>query len=192
FWRICRWCSSWNCLASGCRLRFMRCTVSTSGTGAMEIRSNIPGAETGCTRRSAGPAASLSPTSFGTPGRCVTGTDLHAYPNASFGKVQAELMNPALLAFYIVGLIAACWHFCYGIWLFAAKWGITSGEKARQRFLAICLTLFALMTLVGLVSLYTFRERFPQSTAEPGTSAMQSSPAAQPNNRASAYGKPVE
>ncbi|HKN62593.1 MAG TPA: hypothetical protein VJW93_15530, partial [Candidatus Acidoferrales bacterium] len=122
----------------------------------------------------------------------VTGTDLHAYPNASFGKVQAELMNPALLAFYVVGLIAACWHFCYGIWLFAAKWGITSGEKARQKFLAVCLTLFALMTLVGLVSLYTFRERFPQSTAEPGTSVMQSSPAAQPNNRASAYGKPVE
>ena len=50
-----------------------------------------------------------------------TGTDLHAFPNASFGKVQAELMNPLLLAFYVVGLIAACWHFAYGIWLFAAK-----------------------------------------------------------------------
>jgi hypothetical protein len=59
-------------------------------------------------------------------------------------------------------LIAACWHFAYGIWLFAAKWGITSGEKARQRFLAVCLALFALMSVVGLVSLYTFRERFPQ------------------------------
>ena len=109
-----------------------------------------------------------------------------------FRQSAGGIDEPRLFAFYIVGLIAACWHFCYGIWLFAAKWGIISGEKARQRFLAVCLTLFALMTLVGLVSLYTFRERFPQATAEPGTSAMQSSPAAQPNNRASAYGKPVE
>jgi hypothetical protein len=43
-------------------------------------------------------------------------------------------MNPALLAFYVVGLIAACWHFAYGIWLFAAKWGITSGEKRGSDF----------------------------------------------------------
>jgi succinate dehydrogenase / fumarate reductase, cytochrome b subunit len=114
-----------------------------------------------------------------------SGIDLHAYPNASFGKVQAELMNPALLAFYIVGLIAASWHFAYGIWLFAAKWGITSGEKARQRFLAVCLGLFAFMTVVGLVSLYTFRAKFPQQT-EPGTSAMQSSHAS------GTYRKPVE
>jgi len=121
-----------------------------------------------------------------------TGTDLHAYPNASFGKVQAELMNPALLAFYVVGLIAACWHFAYGIWLFAAKWGIISGEKARQRFLKVCLGLFLLMTVVGLMSLYTFRERFPQPTAEPGTSAMQSNPAAQSNDRTAVYRKSVE
>ncbi|MGA9392686.1 MAG: succinate dehydrogenase [Candidatus Sulfotelmatobacter sp.] len=105
-----------------------------------------------------------------------TGTDLHAYPNASFGKVQAELMNPVLLAFYVVGLIAACWHFAYGVWLFCAKWGITSGEKARQRFLAVCMGLFAVMTLVGLVSLYTFRARFPQPVAEPGATATQSNP----------------
>jgi succinate dehydrogenase / fumarate reductase cytochrome b subunit len=115
-----------------------------------------------------------------------SGVDLHAFPNASFGKVQAELMNPLLLAFYIVGLVAACWHFAYGIWLFAAKWGITSGEKARQRFLAVCLGLFALMTLVGLVSLYTFRARFPQ-TNEPGTAAQSSQPSTQTTK-----GRPVE
>ena len=115
-----------------------------------------------------------------------TGIDLHAFPNASFAKVQAELMNPLLLAFYIVGLIAACWHFAYGIWLFAAKWGITSGEKARQRFLGFCLVLFAVMTVVGLVSLYTFRARFPPTPTEPASAAVQSSHATGTN------GKPVE
>jgi succinate dehydrogenase cytochrome b subunit len=96
-----------------------------------------------------------------------TGIDLHEYPGASFGKVQAELFHPALLAFYVVGLVCASWHFAYGIWLFAAKWGIVSGDKARQRFLAVCLAFFVVLTGVGVASLYTFRARFPQQPTVP-------------------------
>jgi len=81
-----------------------------------------------------------------------TGIDLHEYAGASFGKVQAELFSPALLAFYVVGLVCASWHFAYGIWLFAAKWGLTPGEKARQRFLAVCLAFFVVLSAVGLTA----------------------------------------
>ncbi len=101
-----------------------------------------------------------------------TGIDLHEYAGASFGKVQAELFSPALLAFYVVGLVCASWHFAYGIWLFAAKWGLTPGEKARQRFLAVCLAFFVLMSAVGLTSLYTFRERFAQQPTDPAGASM--------------------
>jgi succinate dehydrogenase / fumarate reductase cytochrome b subunit len=99
-----------------------------------------------------------------------SGVDLHAYPNASFGKVQAEVLQPALFLFYVAGLIAASWHFAYGIWLFCAKWGIVSGEKARKRFLAICLAFFFVLAGAGLASLATFR-RYPQQPAGPGTTA---------------------
>ena len=95
-----------------------------------------------------------------------TGIDLHAHPGASFGKVQHELFFGPYLAFYVVGLVAASWHFAYGIWLFAAKWGITSGERARQRFLAVCMGLFLLMSMVGLTSLYSFRLRFEQQPVD--------------------------
>jgi succinate dehydrogenase / fumarate reductase, cytochrome b subunit len=101
-----------------------------------------------------------------------TGIDLHEYAGASFGKVQAELFSPALLAFYVVGLVCASWHFAYGIWLFAAKWGLTPGEKARQRFLAVCLAFFVVMSAVGLTSLYTFRERFAQQPTDPAGANM--------------------
>lgn len=94
-----------------------------------------------------------------------TGTDLHENPMASFAKVQNEVQNAWLLAFYIVGLIAASWHFAYGIWLFAAKWGITPGEKARRRLLKVCVAFFVLLSVVGLVSLYTFRARFQEAPA---------------------------
>ena len=103
-----------------------------------------------------------------------TGVDLHQLPGASFGKVQAELFSPLLLAFYVVGLVCASWHFAYGVWLFAAKWGITSGEKARQRFLVVCLGLFLVMSTVGIASLYTLRARFPrQPTDAAGAAAVE-------------------
>src|ERR1700730_14555761 len=102
-----------------------------------------------------------------------SGVDLHAYPNASFGKVQAEVLQPALFLFYVVGLIAASWHFAYGIWLFCAKWGIVSGEKARKRFLVVCVVFFFVLTGAGLASLATFR-KYPQQPAGPGAAAQGS------------------
>jgi succinate dehydrogenase / fumarate reductase cytochrome b subunit len=91
--------------------------------------------------------------------------------------VQAEVHNPWLLAFYVVGLICASWHFAYGIWLFAAKWGIVSGDKAQQRLLKVCLAFFMLLSVVGLISLYTFRERFQEPPAGTLTRVISAHPA---------------
>jgi len=107
-----------------------------------------------------------------------SGTDLHLYPGASFGKVQAEVFHPWLLAFYAVGLICASWHFAYGIWLFAAKWGITSGERARRWFLVLCLVFFVLLSGVGLASLTTFRQRPQQATDPAGARMVETAPEA--------------
>jgi succinate dehydrogenase / fumarate reductase cytochrome b subunit len=94
-----------------------------------------------------------------------TGIDLHEYPGASFGKVQAEVFHTGLFLFYVVGLISASWHFAYGTWLFCAKWGIVSGEKARQRFLMVCLALFFVLSGVGLASLTKLR-KLPQQPVD--------------------------
>ena len=88
-----------------------------------------------------------------------TGIDLHDHPLASFGKVQGEVMHTPLFLFYLVGLVAASWHFAYGIWLFSAKWGIVSGDKAQKRLLRVCLVFFLLLCGVGLASLYSFRSQ---------------------------------
>jgi succinate dehydrogenase / fumarate reductase, cytochrome b subunit len=108
-----------------------------------------------------------------------TGTDLHENPAASFGKVAAEVHNPWLLAFYVIGLIAASWHFAYGIWLFCAKWGITSGARAQHWFLRACMIFFVVLSVVGLASIYTFRARF-QDAARSGTNIVQSNTASSP------------
>lgn len=95
------------------------------------------------------------------------GVDLHDNPMASFGKVQHEVFQTPLFLFYVVGLIAASWHFAYGIWLFCAKWGIVVGDKAQKRFLALCLAFFFVLSGVGLASLASFRSR-PQQPLESG------------------------
>lgn len=87
------------------------------------------------------------------------GADLHLNPELSFGKVQHEVFQAPLFIFYVIGLVAASWHFAYGIWLFCAKWGIVTGERARKHFLTICLIFFFVMSGVGLWSLATFRSR---------------------------------
>lgn len=85
-----------------------------------------------------------------------SGPRLLEYPGASFGKVQQELANPWMLAFYVVAIICASWHFAYGIWLFCAKWGITQGKKARRRAGVVCVAIGLLFVVVGLVTVKAF------------------------------------
>jgi succinate dehydrogenase / fumarate reductase cytochrome b subunit len=84
------------------------------------------------------------------------GVSLPEHPGAAFHKVQVELSNPWMLAIYAIAIIATCWHFAYGVWLFAAKWGITPGDKARKNFGYVCTALGAVLIVIGLASLYAF------------------------------------
>ena len=134
FWRIFRWCFSWSSSASGCRLPFTPSTVSISGIAETEIPFVSLDRKLDVHPRSAGQAASPSSTSCGTPTPCASRASISTNQPCSFVRQgQAEVLhNPLLFLFYVVGLIAASWHFAYGIWLFSAKWGIVSGEKAQR------------------------------------------------------------
>ncbi len=84
------------------------------------------------------------------------GVQLPEHPYAAFAKVQQELSNPCMLAVYIVAMIAICWHFSYGVWLFAAKWGITPGKTARKRFGLVCAAMGVVLAVMGLWSIWAF------------------------------------
>ena len=105
------------------------------------------------------------------------GVQLPEHPGAAFAKVQHELSNPWMLAIYVVAMIATTWHFAYGIWLFAAKWGITPGDKARKRFGYVCAGFGAVLCLMGLVSISAVVYKYPNAPADvmpeqPGISLM--------------------
>jgi succinate dehydrogenase / fumarate reductase, cytochrome b subunit len=98
-----------------------------------------------------------------------TGVHLPTHPMQAFAKVQGEFQNPWMVLFYAVGIIAASWHFSYGLWLFAAKWGITIGEKARRRFGFVCAALALGLILMGAASMYGFLET-PYQPLDPNSS----------------------
>jgi succinate dehydrogenase / fumarate reductase, cytochrome b subunit len=85
-----------------------------------------------------------------------SGVHILSHPDAAFGKVQLEFQHGWAIAFYIVGIFCASWHFAYGLWLFAAKWGITTGDAARRRFGYVCFVIGATFILVGMLTMRSF------------------------------------
>lgn len=101
----------------------------------------------------------------------------HIVGNAAtaFGKVQLELQHPYAVAFYIIGILCASVHFAYGLWLFAAKWGITTGEKGRRNFGFVCGAICLLFLVIGYAALVSFFKYPQQPVPAPETHAAQAS-----------------
>lgn len=74
----------------------------------------------------------------------------------AFSKVWWEFKEPWAVPVYVIGIVAASWHFSYGLWLFAAKWGFTVGEQARRKFGYICLALCIALVAIGMYSIAGF------------------------------------
>jgi len=74
----------------------------------------------------------------------------------AFSKVWFDFQKPWVVAVYIIGIVAASWHFAYGVWLFAAKWGITVGAQARRKFGFVCFGLAVALVGIGLWSVTGF------------------------------------
>ncbi len=85
-----------------------------------------------------------------------TGIHLLTNSQAAFHKVQVEMQHPWALAFYVVGIIAASWHFSYGLYLFAAKWGLTVSDKSRKTFGMVCTGIAITFIAIGLATAWAF------------------------------------
>ena len=92
-----------------------------------------------------------------------SGVSLPENPAYAFHKVQVELSNPWILAVYVIAMIATCWHFAYGIWLFAAKWGITPGNQARKKFGYVCAAGGSALCFLGLIAIYSVVWKYPNA-----------------------------
>lgn len=84
--------------------------------------------------------------------------DPHYLHSASaYAYVSHHLAEPAVLGFYVLGVVAACYHFGNGLFGFAIHWGIATGRQAQRRMARLGLVVFLALSALGLGALFGFR-----------------------------------
>ncbi len=73
-----------------------------------------------------------------------------------FKMMENIFSNPFILAFYIVGIISATFHFANGLWSFFITWGLTVSPQSQKISTYITLMIFAALTYIGVSAILAF------------------------------------
>lgn len=74
-----------------------------------------------------------------------------------YDLMVAILSNNWMFAFYLVGVIAAVFHFANGLWSFLVSWGITVGPRAQRISTYVTMAIFVFVSYIGVAALLAFR-----------------------------------
>jgi succinate dehydrogenase / fumarate reductase cytochrome b subunit len=64
--------------------------------------------------------------------------------------------NPFMIAFYIVGVVSATFHFANGLWSFVVSWGITVSPRSQQIATYVTIAVFFVLTFIGIRAILAF------------------------------------
>lgn len=92
---------------------------------------------------------------LGAYGPYVGGESMSGLP--TFDVVQKSFQNNVLATVYIIGVIAAAYHLCNGIYTFLITWGITIGPKSQRVSNVLTNALFVAVSALGIVAVFAFR-----------------------------------
>ncbi|NGY84138.1 succinate dehydrogenase [Bacillus megaterium] len=73
-----------------------------------------------------------------------------------FQMMERILSNPAMLAFYIVGVVSTIFHFANGLWSFGVSWGLNVITRSQRISTYVTLAIFLALTFVGVRTLFAF------------------------------------
>lgn len=74
----------------------------------------------------------------------------------NFNTMTAVLSNPWVMAFYVIGLLSAVFHFANGLATFLITWGITVGPHSQRIATIVSGVLFVILSVVGIQALVAF------------------------------------
>jgi succinate dehydrogenase / fumarate reductase cytochrome b subunit len=75
----------------------------------------------------------------------------------SYAFMHGQMRDPLVFGIYVVGVLAAVFHFTNGLWTFCITWGITVGQGSQRMARALALVLFAAMYGTAFAILMAFR-----------------------------------
>lgn len=64
--------------------------------------------------------------------------------------------NPFMIAFYVVGVLAATFHLSNGLWAFLVTWGITQSPRSQKIVSYITILVFIVLSVIGLQAIFAF------------------------------------
>ncbi|PGS44857.1 succinate dehydrogenase [Bacillus cereus] len=71
--------------------------------------------------------------------------------------MMADILNdPAMFAFYLVGVVSTIFHFANGLWTFCISWGITVSPRSQRISTYVTLAIFLGLSYVGVSALLAF------------------------------------
>ncbi|MBB5172410.1 succinate dehydrogenase / fumarate reductase cytochrome b subunit [Texcoconibacillus texcoconensis] len=74
----------------------------------------------------------------------------------NFDMIANLVKNPIYLVFFIVGTLMTIFHFANGVRTMLITWGITVSEKSQRLGKFIAVTLFILLSAIGIVAIFAF------------------------------------
>ena len=75
----------------------------------------------------------------------------------SYAFMHAKMIDPIIVTVYLVGVLAAVFHFTNGLWTFAITWGIAVGQRAQRVARGLALAFFVVMYGTAFAIIMAFR-----------------------------------
>jgi succinate dehydrogenase / fumarate reductase cytochrome b subunit len=75
----------------------------------------------------------------------------------NYARMHAFMMDPLILAIYIVGTVSCVYHLTNGIFTFCITWGIADGPMSQRMVNYACVALFVILAIVSVNILVAFR-----------------------------------
>ncbi len=75
----------------------------------------------------------------------------------TYGLLHMMFSNNLWFAFYLIGMLAAIFHFCNGMTTFCMTWGIAKGPRIQSVINWLMMLLCALMSLVTIAFMVSYR-----------------------------------
>lgn len=76
--------------------------------------------------------------------------------NDLFQLMHNHMQNPLIAIFYLLGVLAASFHFGNGLWGFAIHWGLLTGRKAQLMWTRAAVAVSLIFAIVGINSWLAF------------------------------------
>ncbi|MDM5315655.1 succinate dehydrogenase cytochrome b558 subunit [Fictibacillus sp. b24] len=74
----------------------------------------------------------------------------------NFNMMADILSSPFMVAFYLVGVLSAVFHFANGLWSFFVSWGLTVSPRSQKISTYVTMAVFVALAIVSVRTIFAF------------------------------------